>query len=115
MATDKPKKLTAIRTKPFTKSELFATISEDTGLSKKEVANVFESLGDLMHRHLKKRSVGSFTLPGLAKFKVVSKPATRSRKGINPFTKEEMVYAAKPARRIVRIRPLKGIKEMAES
>ena len=107
-------KLTAIRD-PYTKAKLHAAISEDTGLSRKEVAAVFESLSNYMHRHLKKRSAGTFTLPGLAKFKVTSKKATRARKGINPFTGEEIMIAAKPARRVVRIRPLKAVKEMAES
>ena len=61
------KKLTAIR-QPYTKAKLIAAISEDTGLTRKEVVSVFDSLGDLMNRHLKKRSAGTFTLPGLAKF-----------------------------------------------
>ncbi|MCP3961953.1 MAG: DNA-binding protein [bacterium] len=112
MATEK--KLTAIR-EPYTKAKLIAAISEDTGLTRKEVASVFESLGDYMHRHLKKRSAGTFTLPGLAKFSVSSKKATKARKGINPFTGEETTFAAKPARRVVKIRALKGVKEMAES
>ena len=115
MATDKnARKLTAIR-EPYTKAQLFAAISEDTGLTKKDVAAVFDSLGHHMNRHLKKRGAGTFTLPGLAKFVVQNKKATKARKGINPFTGEETVFAAKPARRIVKIRPLKGTKEMAES
>ena len=113
MATNNPK-LTAIR-EPYTKAKLFAAICEDTELSKKEVASVFESLSNIMHRHLKKRSAGAFTLPGLAKFNVTPKKATRARKGINPFTGEETMFAAKPARRVVKIRALKGVKEMAES
>ena len=108
------KKLTAIR-EPFTKAKLHAAIAEDTGLTRKEVASVFESLGDLLQRHLKKRSAGVFTLPGLAKFSVTAKKATRARKGINPFTGEETTFAAKPARRVVKIRALKGVKDMAES
>ena len=67
-------KLTAIRD-PYTKAQLFGAIAEDTGLSKKEVAAVFESLNDFMLRHLKSRSAGTFTLPGLAKFTVNKKPA----------------------------------------
>ena len=113
MATGK-KKLTAIRD-PFTKAKLIAAISEDTGLTRREVVNFFESLGDLMHRHLKKRSCGTFTLPGLAKFSVRVKKATRARKGINPFTGEETTFAAKPARRVIKFRALKGLKEMVES
>jgi nucleoid DNA-binding protein len=96
-------------------SELMKTIAEQAGITTKETKAVFESLGNLMHRHLKKRAVGEFTLPGLAKFKVVRKPATKARKGTNPFTGEEMVFKAKPARNVVKVRPLKKLKEMAES
>ena len=68
-----------------------------------------------MHRHLKKRSAGTFTLPGLAKFSVSVKKATKARKGRNPFTGEMTTFKAKPARRVVKIRALKGVKEMADS
>lgn len=110
----KPKKLTAIR-EPYTKARLFAAISEDTGLSKKEVAAVFQSLSDLMHRHLKKRAAGTFTLPGLAKFSVAVKKATKAREWKDPRTGEVRMVAPKPARRVVRIRALKGLKEMSEA
>ena len=108
------RKLTAIR-QPYTKALLHAAISEETGLSRKEVAAVFDSLAGLMHRHLKKRGAGEFTLPGLAKFRVSLRKATRERKMKNPLTGEEMTVPAKPARRMVRIRALKGVKDMAES
>ncbi len=108
------KKLTAIRD-AYTKAKLIAAISEDTGLSRKDIAGVFESLSDHMHRHLKKRSCGTFTLPGLAKLTVRRKKATRARRGINPFTGEETTFAAKPASRVIKFRALKGLKEMAES
>ena len=109
-----PKKLTAIR-EPYTKARLIAAISECSGLPRRDVAKVLECLGEIMHRHLKKRSAGSFTLPGLAKFTVQAKKATKARKGINPFTGEETTFKAKPARRVVKIRALKGLKDMAES
>ena len=112
MSTEK--KLTAIR-QPYTKAKLQAAISEETGLSRKEVAAVFDSLAGLMYRHLKKRSAGEFTLPGLAKFRVSVRKATRERKMKNPMTGEEIVVPPKPARRMVRIRALKGVKDMAES
>lgn len=111
---DTQPKLTAIR-EPYTKARLFAAISEETGLTRKDVAAVFESLKNLMHRHLKKRSAGTFTLPGLAKFNVTVKKATKQQERTNPFTGEPMTVAAKPARRVVRIRALKGVKEMVES
>ena len=109
-----PKKLPAIK-EPMRKTEIFAKIAEDTELTRKQIAAVFESLGDLMHRHLKKRGAGEFTIPGMMKLRVQRKPATKARKGINPFTGEETVFAAKPARNVVKIRPLKKVKEMAES
>jgi nucleoid DNA-binding protein len=112
--TTTEKKLSAIRD-PYTKSQVLKAISETTGLARKDVVAVFDSLSDLMHRHLKKRGAGEFTIPGICKLKVSQKPATKARKGINPFTKEEMTIAAKPARRVVRVRPTKAVKEMAES
>ena len=106
-------KTTAVRD-PFTKSQTMAEIAEDTGLSKKDVAAVFASLSNVIHRHLKPRSAGQFTLPGLAKITVQKKAATKARKGINPFTGEETMFKAKPARRVIKVRPLKGLKDMAE-
>ena len=107
------KKLTAIRD-PYTKAQLISAISEDTGLSRKDVTAVFDSLKDQIHRHLKQRAAGTFTLPGLAKITVTKKPATKERKGVNPFTGEPTVFAAKPARRVVKVRALKGLKDLAE-
>lgn len=114
VSSEKSRKKTAIR-QPYTKAQLFAAISEDTGLTKKEVVSVFESLAAFMHRHLKKRAVGIFCLPGLCKISVSTKKATRERKGINPFTGEETIFKAKPARRQVKIRALKGLKDMLDS
>lgn len=96
------------------KSQIFTYISECTELSKKEVKAVFDSLSDLMERHLKKSGPGEFTVPGLMKCVVKRKPATKARKGVNPFTGEEMMFKAKPARNIVKVRPLKKLKEMVE-
>ena len=94
------------------KSQSITYITENTGLSKKEVTSVFDTLGNLMHRHLKKNAAGEFTLPGLMKCTVKRKPATKARKGVNPFTGEEMMFKAKPARNVVKVRPLKKLKEM---
>ena len=107
-----PSKTSAVRD-PFTKSQLLGAICEDTGLSKREIAAVFESLNGQIHRHLKPRAVGTFALPGLAKFTVVKKPATKARKGINPFTGEPTIFKAKPASRVVKVRVLKGLKDLA--
>ena len=84
------------------------------GLSKKQVGHVFEGLSELITMDLGKRGPGTFSVPGLMKIVKVHKPATKSRKGINPFTKEPMVFKAKPARSIVRVRALKGLKEMVK-
>ena len=91
------------------------TISDSTGLSKKEVGAVFGELETLIERSIKKRSVGEFTLPGLMKITTVKKPARKARKGINPFTGEETMFKAKPASIAVKIRPLKKLKEYAAS
>lgn len=103
-----------IKDSALKKSEIYEHLMTQTGLTKKEVALVFDELNDLVHRHMKKGAVGEFTVPGLMKLTVKSKPATKARKGINPFTGEEMTFKAKPARRIVKVRPLKKLKEMAE-
>lgn len=104
-------KATAIRV-PYTKSQLLSAVAEETGLAKKDVAAVLDELASVIGRHLKKRGAGQFTLPGLLKVKTVRKPATRARKGTNPFTGEATVFKAKPARTIVKVQPLKGLKDM---
>ena len=93
-----------------TKSDILAAISKDTGLPKKQVSAVFDSLNTVIKKSLK--SHGLFTLPGLAKMKVVKKPATKAREGVNPFTGERMMIKAKPASKKVRIRALKNLNEM---
>ena len=98
----------------YTKSQLIASIAEETELTKRQVTAVFDSLTDIIEGHIKRNAAGQFTLPGLLKMKVVRKPATKARKGINPFTGEETVFKAKPARNVVKILPLKAAKEMAK-
>ena len=97
--------------KTLSKSGLIQAITESAGeeLNRKQVKTVLESLISVGHRELKKS--GIFTLPGFAKFRVVKKPATKSRQGVNPFTKEPMTFAAKPASKSVRARPIKAIKD----
>ena len=97
--------------KTRTKSQVMTVLSEKTGLSKKDVSGVFETLGDLIGFDLKK-GPGTFTVPGLMKVVVVRKPAVKARKGINPFTGESMMFKAKPARNVVKVRALKGLKDM---
>ena len=105
------RKVPAVK-KPMTKSEIVSTLAENSGLAKKQVSTVLDELSLLIERHIKKRSPGQFSLPGLMKIEVKSKPATKARKGINPFTGEETIFKAKPARKVVKIRPLKKVKDM---
>lgn len=98
---------------PLTKTQLFTEIAEATGCAKKEVAAVFDTFTNIVHRHVKKGGAQKFAFPGLLKIKVVRKPATKARKGINPFTGEPTVFKAKPARNVVKVQPLKNLKEMA--
>ena len=90
----------------LSKSQVIEKIATTTELSKRDVKNVLDSLVDVGHKELKK--AGVFLVPGFAKFVVVKKPATKARKGTNPFTGEEMMFKAKPARKIVRARPVKA-------
>jgi nucleoid DNA-binding protein len=110
-ATAKNKTSAKAAKKPTTKSETLNFIADKTDLTRKEVSSVFDALGTLMKRDLK-RGPGVYTVPGMMKVKVVRKPATKARKGINPFTGEEMMFKAKPARNVVKVLPLKGLKEM---
>ena len=99
-------------TEPMNKTQIVNQISDTTGLTKKDVNAVFDELSVIMEGHLKKRGAGQFTLPGLLKIVTQKKPATKARKGINPFTGEETTFAAKPARTVVKVRPLKKLKDM---
>jgi len=100
--------------KKYTKTQIVEHITESTELTKAQVGSVLDSLGEVIDLHIKKRSVGEFVLPGMFKITTVKKPAVKARKGINPFTKEEQMFKAKPASTVVKVRPLKGLKDMAE-
>lgn len=99
--------------KKYTKTQIVEHIAESTELTKAQVGSVLDSLGEVINLHIKKRSVGEFVLPGVLKITTVKKPAVKARKGINPFTKEEQMFKAKPASTVVKVRPLKGLKDMA--
>ena len=105
------RKITAVK-KPMTKSAIMNEVAGNVGLTKKQVASVLDELGIIIERHVKKRSPRQFTLPGLLKIEVKRKPKTKARKGINPFTGEPMMFKAKPARNVVKVRPLKKLKDM---
>ena len=104
MATKKSSK------KPTTKSEILSHVADKTGLKRKDVSAVFDELATLIKRDLK--GVGLFNVVGLMKIKVVHKPSQPARKGINPFTKEEVMFKAKPARNVVKVLALKSLKDM---
>ena len=98
--------------KARTKSEMFGIIADNVGISKKEVAAVFDTVSEIAKADLSKRGPGQVNLGGLMKVMVQRKPATKARKGINPFTGEETMFKAKPARNVVKIRPMKAMKDL---
>jgi DNA-binding protein HU-beta len=94
----------------MSKSELIQKITDGSdGLSRKSVKGVLEALSEIGYKELKKS--GAFVVPGFAKFVVIKKPATKARKGINPFTKEPTIFKAKPARKVIKARPVKAVKD----
>ncbi|MDR0184174.1 MULTISPECIES: HU family DNA-binding protein [Lysobacter] len=97
----------------LSKSGLVAHLSETTGVVAKDVRNVLAALEGAVHASISKKGAGAFTLPGLLKITAVNVPAKPKRKGINPFTKEEQWFAAKPATVKVKVRPLKKLKDAA--
>ena len=111
-AAQPAKKATAIRNK-MSKAQILTHLATETGLTRKQVGGVMDELEVLIMRHIKKRSVGEFTLPGLMKIRSVRRPATKKRMGRNPATGEQIEIAAKPATTQVRVRTLKRLKEMA--
>jgi nucleoid DNA-binding protein len=98
--------------KPMNKTEILTALAEATGLTKQQVAGLFDELAALIKKNLAEQGPGEFSIPSLMKIKVVRKPATEERTGINPFTKEDTVFKAKPARNDVKIVALKGLKDM---
>jgi len=108
-----PKKVAAV-SEAMSKTQILTSIAESTQLTRKQVQGVFDELNTLIEGHVKKKGVGEFTVPGLMKIMVVNKPATKARKGINPFTGEETTFKAKPASRKIKIRPLKKLKDMTD-
>jgi nucleoid DNA-binding protein len=97
----------------LSKSGLVAHLSETTGVAPRDVRSVMSALETTVHASINKKGAGAFTLPGLLKINVVNVAAKPKRKGINPFTKEEQWFAAKPATVKVKVRPLKKLKDAA--
>ncbi len=110
-----PKKSAAAITTKLTKSQLLAQIGEVTELSRKQVGAVLDELESMVARSIGKKGLGEFVLPGLLKITTVKKPAKKARKGVNPFTGEEVTFKAKPASIAVKVRPLKKLKGYAEA
>ena len=102
----------ASKVKAATKGEIYAKLAEQTELSKKQVASVLDGLVELVKSELGKKGPGLFQIPGLLKLKLVRKPATKAKQGINPFTKEPMTIKAKPARSVIKALPLKALKDL---
>ena len=100
--------------KAATKSEILASIAQTTELSRKQVASVLDALAGQIKSAVGKKGPGAFSVPGLMKIVVVQKPAVKAHKGINPFTKQEQMFKAKPARSVIKVRPLKALKDMAK-
>jgi len=99
----------------LTKTQIVGALADNTGLTKKQVSAVMDAMNNLIEGSIKKRGAGEFTIPGMMKITTVRKPAVKARKGINPFTGEETMFKAKPATTAVKIRPLKKMKEFANS
>jgi len=99
----------------LTKTQIVGALADSTGLTKKQVSAVMDAMNTLIEGSIKKRGAGEFTIPGMMKITTVRKPAVKARKGINPFTGEETMFKAKPATTAVKIRPLKKMKEFANS
>jgi nucleoid DNA-binding protein len=106
------KRRIAPASKPRSRSEFYTAIAEQTDLSRKQVASVFDAMGQVLAADLGRSGPGTCSVAGLMKVSVVRKPATKARKGINPFTKEEVMFKAKPARNVVKVRPMKVLKSM---
>ncbi len=100
------------KAKSRTKAEIYTKLAETSGLTKKQISTVFDSLSELIKNELGKKGPGLFVVPGLLKIKVVRKPATKATRKMNPFTKQMQDYPAKPARNVVKALPLKSLKEM---
>jgi nucleoid DNA-binding protein len=102
----------AAKSKAATKAEIYGALAEKTSVAKKDISKLFDALSELISKELGKKGPGQFVIPGLLKLKVVRKPATKAKQGINPFTKEPMTIKAKPARNVVKAVPMKALKEL---
>jgi nucleoid DNA-binding protein len=107
----KPVKVAASK-KARTKGDVYSTVAQHVGIHRKDVAAVFHTMASMIKADLSKGGPGVFNVPSMMRITVKRKPATKARMGINPFTKEQVMFKAKPARNVVRVRPLKALKDM---
>lgn len=98
--------------KPRTKGEIYRTLAEQTGVSRQQVVRMFDVMQAMIAKDLGKGGPEVFNVPGMMRVLVQRKPATKAREGTNPFTGEKMMFKAKPARNVVKVRPLKGLKTL---
>ena len=111
-ASPRAKKPTSAGDRARSKGQIVGNIAENTGLNRKQVGEVFDQMSMMVAMDLGRRGPGTFTIPGLVKLRVHKKPARKARKGVNPFTGEEMMFKARPATNVVKFRALKSLKEM---
>ena len=97
--------------KRMSKSQFVTTLAEQSGINKQQATAALETINAMVVQQLGKKGPGEVLIPGLLKLKIVVKPATRKHEGLNPFTKQPMTFKAKPARKVVRVRPLKALTE----
>jgi DNA-binding protein HU-beta len=97
--------------KRMSKSQFVTTLAEKSGLNKKQATSALDTINAMVAQQLGKRGPGEVLIPGLLRLNIVNKPATRQHEGVNPFTKEPMTYKAKAARKVIRARPLKALKD----
>ncbi|MCC7293376.1 MAG: HU family DNA-binding protein [Phycisphaerales bacterium] len=98
--------------KTRSKSDVYTSLADAGGITKKQVAAIFDAMSGLIKKDLGKSGPGQFVIPGLLKVRVVRKPATKARQGVNPFTGESMMFKAKPARNVVKATAMKALKDM---
>ena len=97
--------------KRMSKTQFVTTLAEKSGLNKKQASSALETINSMIAQELGKQGPGEVLIPGLLKLNVVEKPATRKHVGVNPFTKEPMIYKAKAAHKVIKVRLLKALKD----
>ena len=95
----------------MSKTQFVTTLAEKSGLNKKQASSALETINSMIAQELGKQGPGEVLIPGLLKLNVVEKPATRKHEGVNPFTKEPMIYKAKAAHKVIKVRLLKALKD----